>query len=160
MLDVKGPFKKIAYTPNMKKHIGMIAGGTGIAPMLQVIIEVLANPKDNTKISLIFANITEADILLKETLDDLASDNSNFSVHYVVQEPDDADKWTGSVGYITEDIVREHMPAPSEDSMVFVCGSAGMLECICGDKNRDKTQGDVKGLLGNLGYNSSMVYKF
>lgn len=35
-LDVKGPIVKLPYTPNMKKVIGMVAGGTGITPMLQV----------------------------------------------------------------------------------------------------------------------------
>jgi len=34
-LDIKGPFPKIPYKPNMKKTIGMVAGGTGITPMLQ-----------------------------------------------------------------------------------------------------------------------------
>jgi cytochrome-b5 reductase len=33
---MKGPLPKMQYKPNMKKHIGMIAGGTGIAPMFQV----------------------------------------------------------------------------------------------------------------------------
>ncbi len=28
-LEMKGPIAKIAYTANQKKHIGMIAGGTG-----------------------------------------------------------------------------------------------------------------------------------
>lgn len=28
-LEFQGPFKKIDVTPNMKHHIGMIAGGTG-----------------------------------------------------------------------------------------------------------------------------------
>lgn len=35
-LDVKGPIIKLPYKPNMKKIIGMVAGGTGITPMLQV----------------------------------------------------------------------------------------------------------------------------
>ncbi len=33
---MKGPFSKLKYTANMKKSIGMLAGGTGITPMLQV----------------------------------------------------------------------------------------------------------------------------
>ena len=37
----------------------MIAGGTGITPMLQVIREILSNPEDKTEISLIFANQSE-----------------------------------------------------------------------------------------------------
>jgi cytochrome-b5 reductase len=36
MVEVKGPFPKLAYVPNMKKNIGMLCGGTGITPMLQV----------------------------------------------------------------------------------------------------------------------------
>lgn len=35
-LDFKGPILKIAYKPNQYDAIGMVAGGTGITPMLQV----------------------------------------------------------------------------------------------------------------------------
>ena len=35
-IEVKGPEDKLKYSPNMKRHIGMLAGGTGIAPMMQV----------------------------------------------------------------------------------------------------------------------------
>lgn len=62
----------------MKKHLGMLCGGTGIAPMLQVIKEVLRNPEDKTEISLVFANETFEDILLKSTLDELAEKHANF----------------------------------------------------------------------------------
>jgi cytochrome-b5 reductase len=36
-VNVKGPFAKLAYQPNKFRKIGMIAGGTGIAPMIQVL---------------------------------------------------------------------------------------------------------------------------
>lgn len=35
-IKVRGPHGSMNYSPNMKKHIGMIAGGSGITPMLQV----------------------------------------------------------------------------------------------------------------------------
>ena len=68
-----GPMVKLAYSPNMKASIGMVAGGTGITPMLQVIEEVLRNPADKTTLSLVFGNVTEADILLKSRIDALAA---------------------------------------------------------------------------------------
>ncbi len=34
----------------------MVAGGTGITPMLQIASAILKDPKDNTKIKLLFAN--------------------------------------------------------------------------------------------------------
>lgn len=36
LIEIKGPFPKLPYTANMKKEIGMMCGGTGITPMLQV----------------------------------------------------------------------------------------------------------------------------
>lgn len=35
-VNVRGPKGQFNYTPNMCRAIGMIAGGTGITPMLQV----------------------------------------------------------------------------------------------------------------------------
>lgn len=38
------------------KHIGMIAGGSGITPMLQLIREIIKRDDDHTQISLLFSN--------------------------------------------------------------------------------------------------------
>merc|ERR1711937_1055364 len=48
------------------KNIGMIAGGSGITPMLQVVRDVFKNENENTKVHLLFANQTEKDILLRD----------------------------------------------------------------------------------------------
>lgn len=83
---VKGPIKKLPYEANMKKKIGMIAGGSGITPMLQIIDAVVKDEKDTTEVHLVYANKTPADILLKDKLDTLAKTHSNFHVHYVVEK--------------------------------------------------------------------------
>jgi len=35
-INARGPKGQFTYTPNMSRAIGMIAGGTGLTPMLQV----------------------------------------------------------------------------------------------------------------------------
>lgn len=55
-----------------------ISGGSGITPMLQIVQEVLRNPEDKTEVSLIFANVSDKDILLKQTFDDMAAKHKNF----------------------------------------------------------------------------------
>lgn len=79
-LAVKGPFSKIAITRNMKKSMGFIAGGSGITPMLQIIEEVLSDPRDDTELRLLFANRSARDILLKARLDALQLKHPRFKV--------------------------------------------------------------------------------
>jgi cytochrome-b5 reductase len=40
-IAVRGPHGLMQYTPNMKKHVGMIAGGSGVTPMIQVWSDVV-----------------------------------------------------------------------------------------------------------------------
>ena len=125
-LKFKGPIVKLPYKPNQYKEIGMVAGGTGIAPMLQVVDEVLADPADKTKVSLIFANVSEADILMKADIDKRAAAHPDkFKVYYVVDKSSSW-FWRGGVGYVTDSMLKEQIPAPSDSSMVYVCGPPPM----------------------------------
>lgn len=104
-IRVRGPKGAFTYKPNMVRHFGMIAGGTGITPMLQVIKAIIRGRKagDRTEVDLIFANVTDKDILLKEDLDALAAEDRGFRVHYVLDKPPEG--WTGGVGYVTGEMV-------------------------------------------------------
>jgi len=155
----KGPFPKIPYSANMKKKIGMVAGGTGITPMLQVLTQILKNPDDKTEVSLVFCNLSESDILLKMELDTYARRHKNFKVYYVVDKPS-SKNWTGGVGFITDEILKSHLPPPSADNQIFVCGPPGLMKHVSGDKAPDYTQGELSGLLKKLGYSESNVFKF
>lgn len=108
-MKVKGPKGAMVYTPNMCKRIGMIAGGTGITPMLQIIRAIVrARPKnggkDTTQVDLIFANVNPDDILLKEDLDALSKEDDKFNVYYVLNNPPEG--WTGEVGFVTADVIK------------------------------------------------------
>jgi hypothetical protein len=47
---------------NLVPHLVMIAGGTGLTPMYQIIRSSLQDPKDKTELALIYANVEEDDI--------------------------------------------------------------------------------------------------
>jgi cytochrome-b5 reductase len=129
-MRVKGPKGAMVYTPNMVRHFGMIAGGTGITPMLQVVKAVIRGrgKGDNTEMDLIFANVNPEDILLKEDLDALAAKDSKFRVHYVLNNP--PEKWNGGVGFVSADMIKEKLPAPASDVKILVCGPPPMVSAM------------------------------
>ncbi|EON98083.1 putative nadh-cytochrome b5 reductase 1 protein [Phaeoacremonium minimum UCRPA7] len=126
-IRVKGPKGAFVYTPNMVRHFGMIAGGTGITPMLQVIRAIVRGRAagDKTEVDLIFANVTPADILLKEDLDQLVAEDKGIRVHYVLDKPPAA--WTGGVGYVTADMLTKWLPKAADDVKILLCGPPPMV---------------------------------
>ena len=71
-LAIKGPIPKFPYKANEFEEIACIAGGTGITPMWQVIQTISQNSQDKTKVTLIYSNKSQDDILLREEFDKLA----------------------------------------------------------------------------------------
>lgn len=53
----------------MVPHLLMIAGGTGITPMYQIIKSSIKDASDKTQLSLIYANVNEDDICEPNLLD-------------------------------------------------------------------------------------------
>ena len=100
----------------------MIAGGTGITPMLQIIRAALKNNQDRTKLSLIYANVNYEDILLKKELDELADNYpTRFEVFYVLNNPPTG--WTGGVGFVTKEQIAAHLPAAHDNIKILLCGT-------------------------------------
>jgi cytochrome-b5 reductase len=125
----KGKFDivhKRQLTTHKKRKIGMVAGGTGITPMLQVIRAVLKDPKDETELWLMFGNQTEEDILLRHELERIPK--HRLHLFYTLDRPP-AD-WKHGTGFVTEEMCRKHLPPAGEDTMIFMCGPPLMIKSV------------------------------
>ncbi|KAH6558685.1 hypothetical protein KP509_1Z050000 [Ceratopteris richardii] len=155
-VDIKGPLGHIEYIgsgqyqidgkPFFMKKCSMLAGGTGITPMYQMLRAILKNQDDKTEVYLVFANRTEEDIMLKEELDAWAEKYENFNVWYVVERA--PENWKYSVGFITQNILKEHLPPGSWDVAAFMCGPSPMIQFACLPN------------LEKMGYDKSRCYQF
>jgi len=124
-IRTKGPKGQFVYRPGLVREFGMIAGGTGLAPMLQIIKAIIRNPEDKTEVDFIFANVNMEDILLKDELDELARTHRNFRVHYVLNNPPEG--WKGGVGFVTEDMIKVRLSDFACPAPAFAC----RISCVC-----------------------------
>ncbi|XP_059480846.1 NADH-cytochrome b5 reductase 2 [Neocloeon triangulifer] len=145
-IDVKGPSGRLVYEGRGKfaikpspraepvvhkaKKLSMIAGGTGITPMLQLIRHITRDPKDETEMRLIFANQTEDDILLRNELEQVAKEHPNqFKLWFTVDRA--SDSWKYSTGFVSAEMIQEHLFPPSSDNLVLMCGPPPMINFAC-----------------------------
>ena len=159
-LSVKGPLPKYPWTENKHDHIALIAGGTGITPMYQLARAIFKNPNDKTKVTLVFGNVTEEDILLKKEFEELENTYpQRFRAFYVLDKP--AKSWPGGSGFIDKKLLKTVLPESKEENIkLFVCGPPGLMKAISGNKVSPKDQGELTGALKELGYTADQVYKF
>jgi len=143
VIDVKGPQGALEYkgpgvlTIKRKngsvtthvRRVGMLAGGTGITPMYQLIKAILRDPKDQTELSLIFANVTEEDILLRGELEKTAADyKKQFRVYFTLDKPTTG--WTQGAGFISPDMIQKNLPPPATDAIILLCGPPPMMNSM------------------------------
>lgn len=130
----KFSIKKLRKDPPktvLAKRVNMIAGGSGITPMLQLVREVLKKcATDKTELALLFANQSEEDILLRKELDDLAKKHSEqFKIWYTVDKATEG--WSYSVGFVNEAMIKEHLFSADDSTLVLMCGPAPMINFAC-----------------------------
>jgi cytochrome-b5 reductase len=136
------------------QYYGMMAGGTGITPMLQVLQCMFRHGPDSHNphvcVKLIYANQTVNDILVRDLLEALQRDfPTRFQLYYTVdQVPAAAEngnkKWEYGVGFINKDMIQKHLlfaDGKQQQQQFFMCGtfvdgkgghmSWGDLVCVC-----------------------------
>lgn len=123
----RGPKGAMRYRRGLCRKIGMLAGGTGITPMYQLIRAICEDEKDTTEVSLIYANRTEGDILLREQLETFARRYpKNLKLHYLLDQA--PENWAFGTGYVTKELMGEKFPDPKEEGCkVMLCGPPGMV---------------------------------
>lgn len=138
LLKVKGPLGHFEYKgkgsiivkgkERFATKIGLMCGGTGLTPAYQVLRAIYKDPEDITEVYLLYANQTEGDILMREELEKMA-ERDNINIWYTLDRPPEG--WKYSTGFINEDMVREHIPDPKDDSFVGMCGPLPMIKFAC-----------------------------
>lgn len=132
---IEGPLGLFTLTGGrpMPEHLVLIAGGVGIAPLYSMLKYFLKHTRG--RITLIYSNKTEQEIIFKPALDHLKQNFSKrFNVYYFLTREStekygpEENCFTGRISSLTLIKLLKNGIAPEEETQYFICGPNGLVE--------------------------------
>ncbi|KAJ7086621.1 hypothetical protein C8R44DRAFT_721291 [Mycena epipterygia] len=180
-VEFRGPLSTWAWKEDAWDEIVMISGGTGITPFYQLFHSSISKGHSKTRFTLLHSSPTPSELPPPEILGPLrayaAENPERLGLHLFVDRRDGgipADVPPLQVGRISKPEIRRCLGlntpwwrnifvkasnGPPRKVMFLVCGPEPMIAAIAGPYGRNFSQGEVGGVLGELGYTSSEVRK-
>lgn len=122
-----GPHGNLTLDGRSAAGVALIAGGVGVAPLLGIARQMLADG-DRRPLVLLYGNRVAEQIVYADELAALA-DRPDSRVVHVLSEP--AADWAGEVGLIDRAIVeRVFGPEGAADWLYLVCGPPAMIDGV------------------------------
>jgi len=124
--DVMGPFGRFSHVLCGEGDLLLVAGGIGVTPMISM-IRHLADTEPDRAVTLLWGNRTEADIVFREELDQLAERMPSLRVVHVLSRQED---WTGETGRIDAALLKRVLSERERAAHVFLCGPTPMMRDV------------------------------
>lgn len=119
---------RVTFRDRTVRHIGLLAGGTGIAPMIQIIrawgqyVRRYGSNAPVGRLSLIYAAEEESDLAYMKILHEVRDAFPDLFRFYVVLNRPPIG-WTEGVGFVEPNDVRKHLVyPPTDDCLIVMCG--------------------------------------
>jgi ring-1,2-phenylacetyl-CoA epoxidase subunit PaaE len=134
-MEVMPPMGNFVFQPHSskKRWFMLFAAGSGITPIHSILKTILVS-EPQSYISLLFGNRRKEDIIYREELQRLVDAHpARLKVVHVLSQP--SEDWYGEIGRIDEQkimqLIEDLKPvSPFEETQVFMCGPAAMMDDI------------------------------
>lgn len=128
-LDIMKPMGNFTtdYHSKNERHFVMVAGGSGITPIMGITKSVLVN-EPQTKVTLLYCSRSEEEIIFKRQLEALATQyTGRLTVIHNLSRP--SANWTGLKGRLDTDRIQEVLQdSIGPSSIYYLCGPEGLME--------------------------------
>jgi ferredoxin-NADP reductase len=122
-VEATGPSGQFCLTPDDKKIV-LLAGGSGITPMMAM-LRYLDDLCADTPATLLYCVRTREDIMFRRELDELQGRLKTFRYHVQLSSPD-AD-WPGARGHISREFISSNV-SDLAASVFFLCGPPPFMD--------------------------------
>lgn len=130
-LKITGPFGDF-YLRDTTSDIIFIAGGSGMAPIKSIALNMVENNIDR-EAYYFFGARTKKDMFYLDLFASIEEQLPNFHFIPALSDPTPEDEWTGDVGLITDVVDRYLKKQGERQREAYLCGSPGLINaCVNG----------------------------
>jgi ferredoxin-NADP reductase len=124
-LELRGPIGGyFVWEQSFGGPLLLLAGGSGIVP-LRAILRHRAAAGSSVPTRLLYSVRSEREIIYRGELDALAGDGVELRYTLTRERPAG---WSGYLGRIDDELLRDISWSPAEHPLVYVCGPTGFVE--------------------------------
>ncbi|HEX6543189.1 MAG TPA: ferredoxin reductase [Ktedonobacterales bacterium] len=128
-LELRGPIGGwFTWRPEEGGPLLLVAGGSGIAPLMAM-IRYRAAVQSPVPVCLLYSSRTYEEIIYREELDWLATAGADLDVVHTITRSQPAG-WQGYRRRIDRAMLEEVAWTPMERPLIFVCGSNPLVEAV------------------------------
>ena len=147
LLKFKGPYGKFYFNEEMNNNLVLIAGGTGITPLIGI-ARYCTDRKLNNKVKLIYSVRVPEEIIYKNEFEKLKKSNKNFDYVVTITRAENG-SWQGRKGRMSLDLLKENIE-DVENSIYYLCGPKEFVDSVISmlqslGINREQIKTDVWG---------------
>jgi ferredoxin-NADP reductase len=128
-LELRGPIGGwFAWEAREGGPLLLVAGGSGIAPLMAMIRHHRAAGSDSP-VRLLFSSRSYEEVIFREELEDLAARDGTLKITHTLTRSAPPG-WTGYDRRIDEEMLGEVAFSPGERPLAFVCGPTPLVETV------------------------------
>jgi len=128
-LELRGPIGGwFAWEAREGGPLLLVAGGSGIAPLMAMIRHRQA-ADDDTPVRLLFSSRTYEDVIFREELERFAAEDETLEITHTLTRSAPPG-WKGYDRRIDEEMLGEVAFTPDEMPLAFVCGPTPLVESV------------------------------
>jgi len=131
-VTVSGPFGEF-YARDTDKEMCFVGAGAGMAPMRSHIFDQFYRLHTKRKVTFWYSARNLKEAFYEDEFDKLQAEFPNFEWHLVLSEPRPEDNWTGPVGLVRHNVLRDLYlkdHAAPEEIEYYLCGPTIMNRAV------------------------------
>ena len=126
-VEAQGPSGRFCFDESQDTRIVLIAGGSGITPMMSM-LRYIDDLGLAAEVTLLYFVRTSRDIIFANKLAKLRASIQNFRYTVILSRPDES--WKGATGYLTRELLENNVSQISS-STFFLCGPEPLMKSAC-----------------------------